>query len=284
MVNSDTEPYSFQLEQSGAQHVASVSTEVESRRIQSYVRIRPLTRAEAQAGRDTCILAGDDGRSLRIATGARGASDVSGGFPTCTFDGVFLPDANINTICQKVLVPATRDVLRGYRNAVILYGQTGGGKTFTLHQLAPTFAKMLFTIGEREVEAYELSISIEVIEIYLERIADLLDPQRQDLQVREFPDTGVYVKGASESIVTSASEFERLWSRAMRTRQSGATALNDVSSRSHCITCFHIRRRRRVTRDHFSQSSIISISLQQERMRGKIEAESRFGCEPLFGC
>ncbi|CUF44575.1 kinesin, putative [Bodo saltans] len=218
---------------------------VESRPIRCFVRVRPFTQAEQARGGEGCISVGDDGKSLRLKTssGTPGSavSPTAVASPTsstgnnnsntvdmpCTFDEVFLPDTDVNTICKTILVPTTRDVMQGYRNAIVCYGQTGGGKTFTLRQLAPTLARMLLTIGRREDDTHELTVSVEIIEIYLEQVTDLLDPTRKNLQVREFPDTGVFVKGASEETVSSIGAFEALWGRAMNSRQCGATALKD---------------------------------------------------------
>jgi len=42
-----------------------------------------------------------------------------------------------------------------------------------------------------------------VLEIYIERVRDLIDPARGDLKIREDPLRGIYVEGLSEVEATS---------------------------------------------------------------------------------
>jgi kinesin family protein 5 len=40
---------------------------------------------------------------------------------------------------------------------------------------------------------------VSYVEIYLERVRDLLDPKKHNLTIREHPSRGVYVEGMSEA-------------------------------------------------------------------------------------
>ena len=54
-----------------------------------------------------------------------------------TFDGLFLPGTPLNQIYLRTTKQIIENVLMGYNGAVICYGQTGTGKTYTMNELAP---------------------------------------------------------------------------------------------------------------------------------------------------
>ena len=66
-------------------------------------------------------------------------------------------------------------------------------------------------------------------------ISDLLKPDAQNLVVREDRRRGVHVEGLSEWVVRSPAEVYTLMERGAEARTTGATKLNEISSRSHAI-------------------------------------------------
>lgn len=71
--------------------------------------------------------------------------------------------------------------------------------------------------------------------VYNEEIRDLLVAQTKRLELKEHPDTGVYVKDLSTFVVKDFSEIERLLDVGAKNRSVGATLMNAESSRSHSI-------------------------------------------------
>jgi kinesin family protein 5 len=51
-------------------------------------------------------------------------------------------------------------------------------------------------------EHLEFTVKISMIEIYMEKIRDLLDPKKDNLKVREEKNKGVYVSDVTETYVT----------------------------------------------------------------------------------
>ena len=51
----------------------------------------------------------------------------------CTFDLVFDEDSTQQQVFDKVGRPLCEHALGGYNNTIIAYGQTGAGKTYTMH-------------------------------------------------------------------------------------------------------------------------------------------------------
>ena len=73
------------------------------------------------------------------------------------------------------------------------------------------------------------------LQIYNEVISDLLKQERTNLTIREDKRRGVYVEGLSEWIVRSPAEIYGLMERGASVRATGATKMNELSSRSHAI-------------------------------------------------
>lgn len=75
-----------------------------------------------------------------------------------------------------------------------------------------------------------------MIEIYMERIRDLLDPKKINLQVHEDKEKGVFIGDVTETYVTEAYEVYQIMQLGNENRAIGVTDMNKQSSRSH--SCF----------------------------------------------
>ena len=74
-----------------------------------------------------------------------------------------------------------------------------------------------------------------MIEIYQERIRDLLDIKRVNLPIREDIIKGIYVDGCSEKYVGCAKDILDAFELGSNNRAQAATNMNEHSSRSHSI-------------------------------------------------
>ncbi|XP_037382433.1 kinesin-like protein KIF13B isoform X1 [Talpa occidentalis] len=133
----------------------------------------------------------------------------------------------------------------GYNACIFAYGQTGSGKSYTMMGTAdqpgliPRLCSGLFERTQKE-ENEEQSFKVEVsyMEIYNEKVRDLLDPKgrsRQTLKVREHSVLGPYVDGLSKLAVRSYKDIESLMSEGNKSRTVAATNMNEESSRSHAV-------------------------------------------------
>uniref|UniRef100_A0A8C6LTW4 Kinesin family member 13B n=1 Tax=Nothobranchius furzeri TaxID=105023 RepID=A0A8C6LTW4_NOTFU len=118
------------------------------------------------------------------------------------------------------------------------------GKSYTMMGsaeqpgLIPRLCSSLFTrtaVEAREAETFTVEVSF--MEIYNEKVRDLLDPKgsRQALRVREHNVLGPYVDGLSRLAVTSYKDIESLMSEGNKSRTVAATNMNEESSRSHAV-------------------------------------------------
>uniref|UniRef100_A0A8C3GEK8 Kinesin family member 13B n=1 Tax=Cairina moschata TaxID=8855 RepID=A0A8C3GEK8_CAIMO len=132
---------------------------------------------------------------------------------------------------------------RSNYNAVF-FNHTGSGKSYTMMGTAdqpgliPRLCSGLFERAQKE-ENEEQSFKVEVsyMEIYNEKVRDLLDPKgsRQSLKVREHSVYGPYVDGLSKLAVASYKDIESLMSEGNKSRTVAATNMNEESSRSHAV-------------------------------------------------
>uniref|UniRef100_A0A3Q3VLG4 Kinesin-like protein n=1 Tax=Mola mola TaxID=94237 RepID=A0A3Q3VLG4_MOLML len=136
------------------------------------------------------------------------------------------------------------NAFQGYNACIFAYGQTGSGKSFSMMGngeqpgLIPRLCCSLFErIHREENEAHTFKVEVSYMEIYNEKVRDLLDPKgsRQSLKVREHKVLGPYVDGLSQLAVTNFEDIEVLMSEGNKSRTVAATNMNEESSRSHAV-------------------------------------------------
>ena len=107
----------------------------------------------------------------------------------------------------------------GYNVCIFAYGQTGAGKSYTMmgrspddEGIIPHLCRDLFDrIGSDEDEDMLYSVEVSYMEIYCERVRDLLNPKiRGPLRVREHPVLGPYVEDLSKLAVTSYEDIHEI--------------------------------------------------------------------------
>ena len=141
--------------------------------------------------------------------------------------------------------PTVDDILNGYNGTVFAYGQTGAGKSYTMmgtsieddvgKGITPRIVEQIFTSILSSPPTIEYTVRVSYMEIYMERIRDLLAPQNDNLPVHEEKNRGVYVKGLLEIYVSSVEEVFEVMKRGGNARAVAATKMNQESSRSHSI-------------------------------------------------
>lgn len=104
--------------------------------------------------------------------------------------------------------------------------------TWTKSPLALLFYGKTVTV---QVKIYKMIIfRCSYLEIYNEKINDLLHSNATDLKIREDVNQGVHVI-VKEEIIQTPDDLFTLMKKGMKTRKVGSTDMNERSSRSHSI-------------------------------------------------
>jgi len=165
---------------------------------------------------------------------------------TFTLDRIFEPDSRQVDVFNITTRPVLEDMFSGYYATVFAYGQTGSGKTFTMEGKAddetwkgiiPRATEFIFERIASLGTTTETTVAASYVEIYMEKIRDLLDRTKTkvNLEVRVDLQRGVYVDGATEVVVSSKEEMKTLMEQGSHRRHVSATGMNEESSRSHAI-------------------------------------------------
>lgn len=96
--------------------------------------------------------------------------------------------------------------------------------------------KTLFDRVENASEDIEFTVKVSMIEIYMEKLKDLLDPSKTNLKVHEDKVKGLYIQDCTETYVGDELEVYEIMKVGNENRAIGVTDMNKQSSRSH--SCF----------------------------------------------
>jgi len=197
-------------------------------------RFRPQNQLEKDQSGKICISLQDDS-SVYVPS-----SDNS-----FVFDRVFGVDATQKEVYDYAAKPIINAVLRGFNGTVFAYGQTASGKTFTMEGsdiedqvYMGVIPRMVWSIfdGIYHADDYiEFLVKVSIVEIYNERIRDLLDPKRDNLKIHEDKARGVFIGEVTETYVGSEQEIFDIMKVGTYNRSVAVTNLNEHSSRSHLV-------------------------------------------------
>lgn len=194
------------------------------------------------------------------------------------FDRCFDDNTHNAEVFDYVAKDIVLDCFKGINGCVFAYGQTGSGKTHSIMGVAddpgilprslaeffdcvtdPSLLKeeereMKRQQGEEgesngkedrdeaesENENTEYLMRVSYVEIYLERVNDLLQESPkggavENLEVKEDPKRGFVVVGLHEETVATMEEAMSLIAKAEQRRHFARTNFNETSSRSHVV-------------------------------------------------
>eukprot|EP00798_Chlamydomonas_sp_ICE-L_P019464 gene19464-26125_t len=177
------------------------------------------------------------------------------------FDAVYGEDSSQATLFEDLKI-SVDSVLEGINGTILAYGQTGSGKTHTLigdlqdqkQQGIVPRAILHLGLGIKNIIAASpgttFKVLLSVVEIYCEQIRDLLEgwgaatpnggASEKNLQVRHDPARGNYIEGAMEISVEDEAQLSKIMQHGLSLRTIAATAMNQESSRSHCIVTVRV--------------------------------------------
>ncbi|XP_054644459.1 kinesin-like protein KIF1B isoform X14 [Dunckerocampus dactyliophorus] len=177
-----------------------------------------------------------------------------------------------NQVYNDIGKEMLQHAFEGYNVCIFAYGQTGAGKSYTMmgkqeegqEGIIPMLCEDLFEKINEDNNKEELSYSVEVsyMEIYCERVRDLLNPKNKgNLRVREHPLLGPYVEDLSKLAVTSYTDIADLMDAGNKARTVAATNMNETSSRSHAVFTIVFTQRKHDSETDLSTEKVSKISL-----------------------
>ncbi len=181
--------------------------------------------------------------------------------------------------CYEEVLPAVRTVMTGSRLCIFAYGQTGSGKTHTmmgdyaayfrckkagkmppedLRGVNVRALQSVFALAAVEAEEVRTLVKMSMVEVYNERIIDLLNNDTEEaeaenkraggrgvdlpgLEVRLGKD-GSFVEGLSEWDVAGEEEVLALIEKGQGLRKVASNNINEHSSRSHLVIIVKVYR------------------------------------------
>ena len=182
--------------------------------------------------------------------------------------------------------------MNGYNATIFAYGQTSSGKTYTiegaslddeqLQGIIPRTATALFTQVLAADENIEFIVQVSYIEIYMEKIRDLLDPYRTktNLQIREDAKRGIYIADVTEICVTSHQELLEVVKKGATNRAVAATGMNEGSSRSHSALTITMHQRNLETQSN-KTGKLVVVDLAGSEMVGVLHSFVPVGRSPF---
>mmetsp|Transcript_108579 Transcript_108579/g.306101 ORF Transcript_108579/g.306101 Transcript_108579/m.306101 type:complete len:621 (-) Transcript_108579:268-2130(-) len=202
-------------------------------------RFRPPNAAEKVGNTGTCVEF-ISSTSFRIL--AQGPASPEQMF---TFDRVFRSDVSQKDVYEFAAMPVIESVMQGFNGTVFVYGQTSSGKTHTMDGpddmtsetmgVIPRMVSSIFESIYTADEKTEFVLRTSMFEIYNEKINDLLNPERENLRVREDQVRGIFIDNLTELSPGSEEEVHDIMKAGRYNRSQATTNMNDRSSRSHLV-------------------------------------------------
>ncbi|XP_047070817.1 kinesin-like protein KIN-1 [Lolium rigidum] len=140
-----------------------------------------------------------------------------------SFDKVFYDDSEQSDVYNFLAMPIVTDAVNGINGTIITYGQTGAGKTYSMEGpsilhcnelktgLVQRVVNGLFDCLRTSENITTWTVKLSMVEIYLEKVRDLLDLSKDNLQIKESKSQGIFISGATEiSIMNGSDALERL--------------------------------------------------------------------------
>ena len=243
-----------------------------SENIKVYVRVRPTLQREQNVGECVTCSRENDKQDFEEPGGAT-IDSVEIATPSKVFKSKFdavLPSQTTQAELYSHCAPLVSRVVDGINTTIFAYGQTGSGKTYTMLGNGPPADKLSMNgdnayeqaidngiipraiqqiLQQTQACGRETTIMATYIEVYNERIHDLLAPYKNDnvkdylsvkdskstLEIREGPSGDVCIPELQRVRLRNFKGVAALLRKGSRNREIRSTVMNERSSRSHTI-------------------------------------------------
>lgn len=210
------------------------------------VRVRPFNTREINNNAKMIIAMTGNTTTIIGGTGPERTHSFNFDYSYWSFNKDDSNFASQQQVYQDLGVEMLDHAFEGYNVCILAYGQTGSGKSYTMMGkpndeaemgIIPRLCNHLFhRIHENPDPNLKYSVEVSYMEIYCERVRDLLNPSSGgNLRVREHPLLGPYVDDLTKLAVCSYQDICDLMDEGNKARTVAATNMNSTSSRSHAV-------------------------------------------------
>lgn len=259
--------------------------------VKTNVRVIARTRPTDAFSSSVRVL--DDNKTFHLHTDKRSSTDVVNNTNedhTFKLDGI-LRDASQEMVYEVAAADLVKSTMAGYNGTLMCYGQTGAGKTFTLmggadyrtRGCVPRCVKAIFDEAQTQADKM-VEISVTFIEIYQDRIRDLLNPSsEEDYQIMEDARGSVSIRNAEQRVCAKESDALALLFEGNSNRQTAEHSLNATSSRSHVIFTIHVQSKSRVESESASiTSKLHCVDLAGSERLSKTQSQGQTAKEAQY--
>ncbi|KAM8962314.1 kinesin-like protein KIF22 isoform 1-T1 [Pelodytes ibericus] len=220
-------------------------------RVRVAVRLRPYMDQEEDKGQRPCVR-GLDSQSLEIVNWRNQLETMQ-----YQFDAFYSSKSSQREVYTGSVASILPNLLIGHNASVFAYGPTGAGKTHTMlgspeqPGVIPRAVRDLLRLtrgadSSPEHSDWTYSIIMSYVEIYQEKVMDLLEPKNKDLPIREDKDHNILIPGLTQKTINTFADFDEHFIPASQNRTVASTKLNDRSSRSHAVLLIKVQKSQQV--------------------------------------
>ena len=165
---------------------------------------------------------------------------------TFNFEGIANTETSQEIFFDTYIKDHILKVEDGINSSVLCYGFTGSGKTYTLFGRDGDDSGIVYRsihsifelMKEKSTAEVNYSLNVSMVEIYMEKIYDLIDSK--NLFIGVSGTSGLI--GATKLNISSEQELINIITAASVHRKTQDTRLNSFSSRSHCIIIIQLKK------------------------------------------
>lgn len=192
--------------------------------------------------------------------------------------------ADQQLVYDKIGTDVLNNAFDGYNVCLFAYGQTGAGKSYSMvgygvnKGIVPIACDEIFkTISKNKNPNLEHEVTLSMIEIYNEKVQDLLIPQsertKSGLNIREHKIYGFFVDGLKRFPVDSYEMIEHYIDIGTQNRTVESTKMNATSSRAHTIILIEFKQILELDGTKTEKNSVIYlVDLAGSERQSKTEA------------
>eukprot|EP00201_Polytomella_parva_P018498 CAMPEP_0175057860 /NCGR_PEP_ID=MMETSP0052_2-20121109/11500_1 /TAXON_ID=51329 ORGANISM="Polytomella parva, Strain SAG 63-3" /NCGR_SAMPLE_ID=MMETSP0052_2 /ASSEMBLY_ACC=CAM_ASM_000194 /LENGTH=403 /DNA_ID=CAMNT_0016323123 /DNA_START=109 /DNA_END=1316 /DNA_ORIENTATION=- len=199
------------------------------------IRVRPLNKLETQDSFSWRI----DGNTICQLDPNNKENDGTIN-QTYVLDHVFGPERSTHELYETTAQGLIYKVMDGFNGTVLAYGQTSSGKTHTMRGTSESPGLISLAVEEafkliKQKEDRNIVTHVSYMELYNEKLYDLLSNDDRKLTIKENKDGSPFVSGLSEHEVKTVDDVLLQLDSGDNRRHTGSTRMNENSSRSHSI-------------------------------------------------